>query len=252
MIYSIKELVYRKRAFVTAAFLIAGVAFFLLGTAPAHALTTGGSGLSGSTTGPATKSHPASSASKANCNSNQKAVKITSGSNKGKYYCVAKQQNNTHGGQQSVQGGGGGNGNNSALPQASISNQCSNTFFGLIPWYNYLGPEFTSSVAGVKDQGGDCTIKCFNIFTLPHGQQNDCGVSHSDIPYVLLAIVDDLLRIAGIVAVAFVLVGAFRYVGSQGDPEGTAAAQSTIINALIGLAISIVSVAFVSYVGSRL
>jgi Type IV secretion system pilin len=104
-------------------------------------------------------------------------------------------------------------------------------FFGLVPWYHYL-----------KLKG--CDIGTFNI--LPSSN------TPSDVPLVLLAVVDDALRIAGIVAVAFVMVGAFQYVSSQGNPEQTARAQSTIINALIGAAFAVVSVAFVSFVGSKL
>jgi hypothetical protein len=68
----------------------------------------------------------------------------------------------------------------------------------------------------------------------------------------LLAVVDDLLRIAGIVAVAFVLYGAFRYTASQGDPEQTGKAQSTIINALIGMAVATVAIAFISFLGDQI
>lgn len=106
-------------------------------------------------------------------------------------------------------------------------------FLGLIPWYHYLPP---------GDFDG-CTIKDFNF--LPPGGQ-------SDIPLILLAVVDDLLRIAGVVAVAFVVIGAFKYVASQGDPEGTAKAQSTIINALLGTAIAIAATLFVDFLGRQL
>ncbi|GAC1500695.1 MAG: hypothetical protein NVS1B10_04460 [Candidatus Saccharimonadales bacterium] len=105
-------------------------------------------------------------------------------------------------------------------------------FFGLVPWYHYLKLSTT------------CEISHFKL--LPGGGQQ------SDIPLVLLAIVDDLLRIAGIVAVAFVLIGAAKYVSSEGNPEKTASAQSTIINALIGAAVSIVAVGIVSFLGSQL
>lgn len=107
-------------------------------------------------------------------------------------------------------------------------------FFGLVPWYHYLKP---SSFNG-------CDIKTFTL--LPGSGQT------SDVPLVLMAVIDDLLRIAGMVAIAFVIVGAFRYVTSQGNPEQTAQAQSTIINALIGTAIAVVSVVFVSFLGSQL
>jgi hypothetical protein len=106
-------------------------------------------------------------------------------------------------------------------------------FFGLHPWYHYIPKD--------KSHFDGCDIKHFQLLG-----------SSSDIPLVLLAIVDDLLRIAGMVAVAFIIVGAIRLVTSQGNPEDTSKAQSTIINALIGLAVAIVAASFVSFLGNRL
>jgi len=108
---------------------------------------------------------------------------------------------------------------------------CEKSFLGLTTWWHYL-PD---------NRFDGCTIRKFTLLG-----------AHSDLPLVLLAIVDDLLRIAGIVAVVFVLIGAVRYVTSQGNPEDTAAAQSTVINALIGLVIAVVAIAFVSFLGSKL
>jgi hypothetical protein len=126
-------------------------------------------------------------------------------------------------------------------PPVVAADKCGSTFFGLVPWYHYLNNEF---------QPGTCNVKCFNIFNV--SVPNECGQSKSDIPGVLLAIVDDLLRIAGFVALTFVLVSAFRYTTSVGEPDKHASAQHTLINALIGLAIAIVSIAFVSFVGNKL
>ena len=137
-----------------------------------------------------------------------------------------------------------------ALASISYTGGCRyKTFFGLTPWYAYLGDEFSSTNEGVND-GGNCTIKCFNF--LAQEKANACGVKHSDIPYVLLAVIDSLLRVAGIVAVVFVIISGIKYITSSGNPEATASAQSTLINALIGLAIALVAVAFVSFIGSRI
>src|SRR4051812_14982096 len=100
-----------------------------------------------------------------------------------------------------------------------FAKDCSGRFFGLKPWYAYL-----------KIDPDTCNIKDFNI--LP-----GAGRGPTDVPLILAAVVDDLLRIAAIVALAFVLVGAIRYIYSQGDPESSAQAQSTLVNALIGLAV---------------
>jgi len=111
----------------------------------------------------------------------------------------------------------------------------SGDFFGLLPWYHYLP---------AKQDFSGCDLINFNF--LPSSTQA------SDVPLVMLAVIDDLLRIAGIVAVAFVVVGAVRYITSQGNPEQTAQAQSTVINALIGTAIAVAAATFVGFVGSRL
>ena len=115
-----------------------------------------------------------------------------------------------------------------------VGNTCkAGDFLGLKAWWYYL-------------PSGDfdgCKIKDFNF--LPAN-------GRSDLVLILLAVIDDLLVIAGIVAVAFVLIGAFKYVGSQGDPEKTGQAQSTIINALVGTAIAITATVFVNFLGQRL
>lgn len=109
---------------------------------------------------------------------------------------------------------------------------CKGNFFGLTPWYEYL------------KLNSKCEVVNFNIF--PSGGET------SDVPLILLAVTDSLLRLAGMVAVAFVIYGAFQYVTSQGEPERSARAQSTILNALIGLAVALIAVAAISFVGRRI
>jgi hypothetical protein len=106
------------------------------------------------------------------------------------------------------------------------------TFFGLDPWYKYIND---------SDHFKGCEIQNFNI--LP---------PHSDLPLVGLAIVDDLLRIAALVALGFVIAGSIQYITSEGNPDSTSRAKSTITNALAGLAIAIVAASFVSFLGNKL
>ncbi|MDB5170381.1 MAG: hypothetical protein JWO35_75 [Candidatus Saccharibacteria bacterium] len=115
-----------------------------------------------------------------------------------------------------------------------VKQSCSSgDFLGFVSWYHYL------------DRTPDgCDIETFQFFP--------DGTTPSDVPLVLIAVIDDLLRLAGIIAVAFVLVGAVQYIASQGNSEDTSKAQSTILNALIGLAIAVVAVAFVSFLGNKL
>jgi len=126
---------------------------------------------------------------------------------------------------------------------ASSASQCQHDFFGLLPWYYYL-PDKDFGVT-IQGQTFGCDINTNFTFISSSG-------SGGDLPLIGLAMVDDLLRIAAIVAVAFVIYGAIQYIASQGNPEHTARAQSTVLNALIGLAIAMVAVVFVSFLGNSL
>lgn len=140
-----------------------------------------------------------------------------------------------------------------ALPSpafAAGAASCNKGFFGLRPWYGFM----PNSEIGVPKQGDTpadkCGIRCFNIFV--QSAPNECGETGSDVPGVVLAVIDSLLRIAGLVAVGFIFVGSFQYVASRGNAERTAQAQSTVMNALIGLAVSLVSVGLIAFLGNRL
>jgi len=123
---------------------------------------------------------------------------------------------------------------------------CTHSFFALEPWYQYLPDNYFNTSADNK-----CDLKCFNLLPMSSGT-NSCGRSQSDLPLVLLAIVDDLLRIAGMVAVGFVIYGAVKYTTSQGNPDATSQAQSTVINALVGMAVAMIAVVTVSFIGDAL
>lgn len=115
----------------------------------------------------------------------------------------------------------------------------SGRLFGLLPkWYAYI-KDYTS----IPGSGGQFS-------------QPSCGIVGGAVTDHLLAIglavVDGLLRVGGVVAVVFVIYGGIRYITSQGEPENTKAALSTIINAFIGLVIVIISTAVVHFVGSSL
>jgi hypothetical protein len=103
-------------------------------------------------------------------------------------------------------------------------------FFEFPTWYKYLND-------GVPAPGEACAI----AFIFP-----------TDIPLVMLALVEILLRIAGMVAIAYVIYGGIQYVVSQGESDRIARAKGTIINALAGLVIATLAVAFVSFIGNRI
>jgi len=61
-----------------------------------------------------------------------------------------------------------------------------------------------------------------------------------------------MVRLSGVVAVSLVFWGGVKFVIAQGAPDATTAARKTVINALIGLVIVIISVNVITFIGSSL
>ena len=115
---------------------------------------------------------------------------------------------------------------------------CKTEFLGLLPWFQYL-PFYPTS---------DKTDPNYCQINLDFANPN----SWNQLWLIGIAIIDDLLRVAGTVAVILVIYGAVRYITSQGDPENVKGAQSTILNALIGLGIAAISVSAINFIGDQL
>lgn len=115
-------------------------------------------------------------------------------------------------------------------------------FLNFPTWYKYLSPTFVD---------GECKLAVTKTITDAEGNPRE-EFDPAAIGKVLLAVVEILLRLAGLVAVGFVIYGGIRYVLSLGNPETTKAARSTIINALIGLAIAASATAIVNLVAGNL
>lgn len=84
--------------------------------------------------------------------------------------------------------------------------------------------------------------------TYVNGQCNPSLSSLNDIWLVVAAVIEILLRVAAIAAVAMVIYGAVSYITSQGEPDSTKRAQGTIINSLVGLLIAVMAAAFVQFI----
>ena len=112
---------------------------------------------------------------------------------------------------------------------------CVHQFLGLIPWYQYL--TFTP---------GTCNID------LNLAQTGSTAPNWDQIWLIGIAVLDDLLRVAGAVAVIFIIYGGIRYITSQGQPENVKGAQATLLAAIIGLVIALVSTDAVNFIGNQL
>ncbi len=69
---------------------------------------------------------------------------------------------------------------------------------------------------------------------------------------VLLAVFEIILFISGFIAGFFVIYGGFQYLISQAEPDKIKGARTTIINALIGLVITGLSVVIVNIIGRNI
>lgn len=131
---------------------------------------------------------------------------------------------------------GGISSNVAPTEPTEIAAQCSREFLGLKPWFAYLPDE--------AFRQGTCEIENFSLL--------GNGGTGSHIGYVMLAVADDLIRVAALIAVAFVVVGGIQFVASQGDPEKAKRARQTILNAVIGVIVAVLAAALVSYIGGSL
>jgi hypothetical protein len=83
-----------------------------------------------------------------------------------------------------------------------------------------------------------------------HCEVQNFGIK--DLPLIGLAAVDIALRIAAFIAVGYVIYGGVQFVAAQGETDRTKKARQTVINALIGLVIALMSTAIVAFIGKRI
>jgi ABC-type Fe3+ transport system permease subunit len=100
-----------------------------------------------------------------------------------------------------------------------------------------------------------------NFFSFPHWYKyirdpNNCSVvkidNINDVWLIVAAVIEILLRVAGIVAVGFVIYGGFQYLTSQAEPDKVNKAKNTIINALVGLMIAILASAIINFIAGSI
>lgn len=107
------------------------------------------------------------------------------------------------------------------------------TVLGLPTWYRHLDGQIEQPN---PDEASTCQIKINGL---------------TDVWKIVAALIEALLRIASLVAIGFVVFGGVTYMTSQGAPDKTKAALSTIISALVGLTITIVASAIVGFIAGR-
>lgn len=119
------------------------------------------------------------------------------------------------------------------LQHFAASTCASHNFFGLPTWYKYL-----EDAGRMAPKGKVCQL--VGPFQM------------SDVLLVALGLLDIGLRLAGILAVAYIIYGGIQYVISQGEPDKTKKAQETIINALIGVVLAMLATVIVQFIGNEI
>lgn len=111
-----------------------------------------------------------------------------------------------------------------AMPQPAYA-ACNDTLLTFPAWFK-----------GLTD--GNCEIK----------SPDQAGGLGTFIWTIVLNIVEMMLQLVGYISVGYIIRGGFKYMTSIGDPGEMAKAKKIIMDAVIGLGISLVSVAIVNLV----
>jgi heme/copper-type cytochrome/quinol oxidase subunit 2 len=78
-----------------------------------------------------------------------------------------------------------------------------------------------------------------------------CDSGATSVNRIIGDVIGILSFIVGVVAVVMVIVGALRYITSNGDSNQTASAKNTIIYALVGLVVAVLAQAIVQFVFNK-
>ncbi len=98
---------------------------------------------------------------------------------------------------------------------------------------------------GLVGPAPDCNLLSPDALnTKPAGQPSN-GLSNF-IWRIVLNVTEIGLQVVGYISVGFILYGGFQFLTSQGSSEGSVKARKTILNAVVGLVISIASIAIVN------
>lgn len=108
--------------------------------------------------------------------------------------------------------------------------KCDNYILTIPPWYKGL----TNS---------DCSISDPSAF--PGGVQ-------AFIWAIVLNVVEIFLNLVAYLTVGFIIYGGFKYILAAGAPESIKKAKTTITNAVIGLVLSIASIAIVNLIAGAI
>ncbi len=86
----------------------------------------------------------------------------------------------------------------------------------------------------------------------PVGSPSDSISNQSSFTGLALVVIKWLLTISGVIAILFIIVGGFQYITSAGNSETAEKGKGTLINAVIGLIVVLLSYTIVSVISGSL
>lgn len=127
-----------------------------------------------------------------------------------------------------------------------------------------IGGGFTTLATAPTASAANCTDRVLTFPTWYRGisesRNNDCLIKNPNavggiqnfIIVIVLNVVEIILQLVVYVSVGYIIFGGFKYMISQGRPEDMTKAKTTILNAVIGLGISLASVVIVNIVANAI
>lgn len=96
-------------------------------------------------------------------------------------------------------------------------------------------------------QREDCTIKS------PTEMPGDAKTQLATFIWtIVLNIIEIMLQAVGYISVGFIIFGGFKFITGTGSPDTVGKARTTILNAVIGLIISIASIGIVNVIAGAI
>lgn len=116
-----------------------------------------------------------------------------------------------------------------ATPQTTMAACVERPLLTIPPWYRGLTKN-------------DCSIK----------SPTEAGGLSKFIWTIVLNVIEIMLHIVGYVSVAFIIYGGFKFITGTGTPDTVVKARTTILNAVIGLILSIASIGIVNVIAGAI
>jgi len=138
---------------------------------------------------------------------------------------------------------------------AKVGDNCSDTLdrnalFGIPPWYKYLPGEIVIQQTLDGSGGLEEVEVCQPV--IKKDASSEKAIPKKAILLIVAAVLQMLISVAGLAALGYLIYGGFMYLTSNGNAEQVKNAGSTMLNAIVGLAIAISATTLVNYLATNL